>query len=588
MHHIKKPSSTPKKGEGPFMTKLRSRGILRSLAGFLGGAFLLIEFGHHILVNHYHFPKQTVDIIIISLTTALLCVLTRQWFAGVEKPRKIKFEWILIPLLVFVGGILNFSQVMQIGGEKLGEFTDYKTQEWENSIAVLPFANMSGDPEQEYFCDGLTEDLITDLSNIEDLKVVARTSAFAFKGKQDDIRKIGKELNVKNVLEGSVRKSNDQLRITAQLIDVDTGFHRWSGRFDKDMEDVFAIQDEITLAIVDALSLKLLGQEKSEATKHETENSEAYDFLLRGRFHSNNRTEEGMKLGIEFFEKALEADPNFALAYAELADLYTLLPVFSTVPAPDANAKAMEYALRALELDDTLAEVHTIVGDVKITEYDWKGAEDEFKRAIELNPGYAHAHNKYGYHLMCMGRFEESIEQMKKAIELDPYNLNYTRNLGRIFYFEGGYEDAMSVLQGTININPIFTIVHLSLALVHVQQSEYEEALDAVKKEEEAQGKWNPVLDCISGIIYARMDQADKAREILYDLLERSKELYISPYYLAALSVALGEIDQGFELLDQAYKDGDFWVRELKVDPLFEDVRSDPRYDTMLKKLRLK
>ncbi|MEE9501010.1 MAG: tetratricopeptide repeat protein [Candidatus Aminicenantaceae bacterium] len=570
------------------MTKLRSRGILRSLAGFLGGAFLLIEFGHHILVNHYHFPKQTVDIIIISLTTALLCVLTRQWFAGVEKPRKIKFEWILIPLLVFVGGILNFSQVMQIGGEKLGEFTDYKTQEWENSIAVLPFANMSGDPEQEYFCDGLTEDLITDLSNIEDLKVVARTSAFAFKGKQDDIRKIGKELNVKNVLEGSVRKSNDQLRITAQLIDVDTGFHRWSGRFDKDMEDVFAIQDEITLAIVDALSLKLLGQEKSEATKHETENSEAYDFLLRGRFHSNNRTEEGMKLGIEFFEKALEADPNFALAYAELADLYTLLPVFSTVPAPDANAKAMEYALRALELDDTLAEVHTIVGDVKITEYDWKGAEDEFKRAIELNPGYAHAHNKYGYHLMCMGRFEESIEQMKKAIELDPYNLNYTRNLGRIFYFEGGYEDAMSVLQGTININPIFTIVHLSLALVHVQQSEYEEALDAVKKEEEAQGKWNPVLDCISGIIYARMDQADKAREILYDLLERSKELYISPYYLAALSVALGEIDQGFELLDQAYKDGDFWVRELKVDPLFEDVRSDPRYDTMLRKLRLK
>ena len=295
-----------------------------------------------------------------------------------------------------------------------------------------------------------------------------------------------------------------------------------------------------------------------------------------------------MKLGIEFFEKALEADPNFALAYAELADLYTLLPVFSTVPAPDANAKAMEYALRALELDDTLAEVHTIVGDVKITEYDWKGAEDEFKRAIELNPGYAHAYNKYGYHLMCMGRFEESIEQMKKAIELDPYNLNYTRNLGRIFYFEGGYEDAMSVLQGTININPIFTIVHLSLALVHVQQSEYEEALDAVKKEEEAQGKWNPVLDCISGIIYARMDQADKAREILYDLLERSKELYISPYYLAALSVALGEIDQGFELLDQAYKDGDFWVRELKVDPLFEDVRSDPRYDTMLRKLRLK
>jgi TolB-like protein/Tfp pilus assembly protein PilF len=588
MHHIKKPSSTPKEGEGPLMTKLRKRGILRALAGFVGGAFLLIEFGHHILVNHYHFPKQTVDIIIISLVTALLCVLTRQWFAGVEKPRKIKFEWILIPLLIFIGGILNFNQVMQFGREKLKEFSDYKTQEWENSIAVLPFANMSNDADQEYFCDGLTEDLITALSNIDDLKVVARTSAFAFKGKQDDIRKIGKELNVKNVLEGSVRKSNDQLRITAQLIDVDTGFHRWSGRFDKDMEDVFAIQDEITLAIVDALSLKLLGQDKSEATKHETENSEAYDFLLRGRFHSNNRTEEGIKLGIEFFEKAVEADPNFALAYAALAELYTLLPAVSTVPAPEANIKGKEYALKALNLDNTLAEAHAVAGDIKITEYDWAGAEKDYLYAIQLNPGFAPSYNKYGYNLMCWGRFEEGVNMMKKAIEFDPYNLNYTRNLGRIFYFEGSYEDAVSVLHGTIDINPIFTIVHLSLALVHVQQSEYKEALDAVKKEEEAQGKWNPVLDCISGIIYARMEQADKAREILYDLLERSKELYISPYYLAALSVALGEIDQGFELLDQAYKDGDFWVRELKVDPLFEDVRSDLRYDTMLKKLRLK
>jgi TolB-like protein/Tfp pilus assembly protein PilF len=588
MHHIKKPSSTPKEGEGPLMTKLRKRGILRALAGFVGGAFLLIEFGHHILVNHYHFPKQTVDIIIISLVTALLCVLTRQWFAGVEKPRKIKFEWILIPLLIFIGGILNFNQVMQFGREKLKEFSDYKTQEWENSIAVLPFANMSNDADQEYFCDGLTEDLITALSNIDDLKVVARTSAFAFKGKQDDIRKIGKKLNVKNVLEGSVRKSNDQLRITAQLIDVDTGFHRWSGRFDKDMEDVFAIQDEITLAIVDALSLKLLGQDKSEATKHETENSEAYDFLLRGRFHSNNRTEEGIKLGIEFFEKAVEADPNFALAYAALAELYTLLPAVSTVPAPEANIKGKEYALKALNLDNTLAEAHAVAGDIKITEYDWAGAEKDYLYAIQLNPGFAPSYNKYGYNLMCWGRFEEGVNMMKKAIEFDPYNLNYTRNLGRIFYFEGSYEDAVSVLHGTIDINPIFTIVHLSLALVHVQQSEYKEALDAVKKEEEAQGKWNPVLDCISGIIYARMEQADKAREILYDLLERSKELYISPYYLAALSVALGEIDQGFELLDQAYKDGDFWVRELKVDPLFEDVRSDLRYDTMLKKLRLK
>ncbi len=588
MHHLKQPSSIPKEGEGAFMTKLRTRGILRTLVAFVGGAVVAVEFAFHILVHHYRFPSQTVDIIIITFVTAFLCRVTWKWFADEKKPRKIRFAMILIFMFIIIGGILNKNQVRQIGREKLGDFTEYETQEWDNSIAVLPFENMSGNPEQEYFCDGLTEDLITDLSNIEDLKVVARTSVFAFKGKQDDIRKIGQELNVKNVLEGSVRKSNDQLRITAQLIDVDTGFHRWSGRFDKDMEDVFTIQDEITLAIVDALSLKLLGQERLEATEHETENSEAYDYFLRGRFHSNNRTEGGMKLGIEFFEKAVEADPNFALAYAEMAELYILLPAFSTVLETEAKAKAKEYVQKALKLDNTLAEAHKVVGDIKINEYDWEGAAKDYKRAVELNPGYAPAHNMYGYSLMSMGRFEEAIEQMKKAIELDPYNLNYTRNLGRIFYFEGSYDDAVSVLQGTIDINPVFSFVHLSLALVYIQESEYEEAFAAVKKEGSAQGKSIPVMDCISGIIHARMDEADKARQILNDLEDRSKEMNISPYYMAALSVALGDADKGFEFLDKAYRDEDFWIRELMVDPLFEDVRSDPRHDAMLKKLRLK
>jgi TolB-like protein/Tfp pilus assembly protein PilF len=588
MLHIKKPSSTPKEGEGRFITKLRKRGILKTLAAFVGGAVVAIEFAFHILVHHYHFPRQTVDIIIITLVTALLSVVTWQWFVGEKKPRKIKFEWMLLPLLLGIGGLLNFNQVMQIGREKLKEFAEYKTQNWENSIAVLPFENISGDPEQDYFCDGLTEDLITDLSRIEDLKVVARTSVFAFKGRQDDIRKIGEELNVRNVLEGSVRKSKDQLRITAQLIDVDTGFHRWSGRFDKDMKDVFAVQDEITLAIVDALSLKFLGKDKSEGAKHGTENSEVYDNYLRGRFYVNNKNEKNLRQAIDFFEKAIADDPNFALAYTGLAHAYGLLPAFSAMPASEANVKAKAYALKALEIDDTLAEAYALAGDVKITEFDWKAAEKNYLYAIELNPGYAASYNKYGYNLMCWGRFEEGVNMMRKAIELDPYNLNYTRNLGRIYYFEGSYEKAVSVLKGTLDINPNFTIVHMSLALVHLQQSEFEYALDSIKKEEEAQGKWNPILDCISGIIYARMGQAGKAREIFDDIRERSKELFISSYYLAALSVAVGEIDKGFELLEKAYEGEDFWLRELKVDPLFKDVRSYPRFDSMIKKLRLK
>jgi adenylate cyclase len=588
MLHIKKPSPTPKEGEGPFITKLRKRGILKTLAAFVGGGVVAIEFAFHILVHHYHFPRQTVDIIIVTLVVALLCVVTWQWFRGVEKTRKFKWEWILISAFIFIGGSLNVFQVKQIGRGKLTEFKEYKTQEWENSIAVLPFENMSGDPHQEYFCDGLTEDLITALSHIVDLKVVARTSVFAFKGKQDDIRKIGEDLNVRNVVEGSVRKSGDQLRITAQLIDVGSGFHLWSGRFDRDMDNIFAIQDEISMAIVDALSLKLLGQDRPEVTKHETANPEAYDNFLRGRFYVNNKSDSNLKLAIEYFEKAIEVDPTFALAYTGLAHAYGLLPAFGTVSASEANRKAKEYAMKALALDDTLAETHALAGDVKIIENDWEGAEKDYLHAIKLNPGYAPTYNKYGYNLMCLARFEESVRMMKKAIELDPYNLNYTRNFGRIFYFEGRYEDAVRVLRETLAINPKFTVVQMTLGLVYLEQTLYEDALEAIKKEEEAQGELNPVLESITGIIYQRMGQMDKAFTILENLRERSEEVYISSYYLAALNLALGETDRGFALLDKAFKDGDFWVRELKIDPLFKDVRSDSRFDIILKKLRLK
>lgn len=587
MLHIKEPSSIPKEGEGPFLTKLRKRGILKTLAAFVGAGVVSIEFAFHILVHHYHFPRQTVDIIIITLVTALLCVVTWQWFKGVEKKRKIKWEWFLIPTFVLVGGVMNAFQVRQIGHGKLTELTKFSTQEWENSIAVLPFENMSGDPDQEYFCDGLTEDLITALSHIDDLKVVARTSVFAFKGKQDDIRKIGTDLNVKNVLEGSVRKSGDQLRITAQLIDVDSGFHLWSSRFDRDRGDVFAIQDQISMAIVDALSLKLLEQDRPEVIKHETTNPEAYDNFLRGRFYLNNKSENNLKLAIEYFERAIEFDPNFTLAYIGLAHAYEMLPAFSTSPVSEANVKAKEYAMKALSLDDTLAEAHALAGDIKIIEYDWEGAEKDYLYAIKLNPGYAPSYNKYGYNLMCWGRFEEGIHMMTKAIEVDPYNLNYTRNLGRIFYFEGRYEDAVSILKRTVAMNPGFTIVQVSLGLVYLEQSLYEEALKAIQKEEEAQSRWNPLLDCITGIIHQRMGRTDKARAIFENLRERSKDIYITPYYLAALSIALGETELGFELLDKAYKDGDFWIRELKVDPLFKDVRSDPRYRTILEKVGL-
>jgi TolB-like protein/tetratricopeptide (TPR) repeat protein len=585
--HIKKPTATPKEGEGRLMRKLRERGILTTLAGFIGGAVILIELTHHILVNHYHFPHQSVDIVIISLATGLLSVVTWQWFSGSPKAKRIRFELFLVPLLILIGLYLNFSRIQSIGSDKLSHFTEYKTQEWDNSIAVLPFENMSGDPDQEYFCDGLTEDLITELSIINDLKVVARTSVFAFKGKQDDIREIGKQLNVKNVLEGSVQKSGDQLRITAQLIDVESGFHLWSGRFDKEMEDIFGIQDEITEAIAGTLRLKILGEKIGSESEPETENSEAYDLFLRGRFHANNRTKKGVDLAIGYLERAVEIDPGFALAYAELSTLYTLLPALGAVPASAANPKAKEYALKAIELDDSLAEAHTALGDVKITEYDWIGAEKHFNRAIELNPGFPHAYNNYSYSLAYKGKFEDSIKLIQKAIERDPYNLNYARNLGRILYYEGSYDDAISVLVGTIEINPAFRFVHLSLGMIYLQQEKYEMALEEVQKETDLLETANPTHDCITGIIRARMEHTDTARKIFTDLQQKSQQTNVEPYFLAGLAFALEETDLGFELLEEAYSSRSFWTREVKVDPLFKSAHSDPRFSTLLKNLKL-
>lgn len=585
--HIQKPSSVPKEGEGKLMRKLRERGILTTLAGFAGGAIVLIELTHHILVNHYHFPRQSVDIVIISSVTGLLSVVTWQWFKGSSAQKRIRFELLLVPLLILTGLYLNFGRIKSIGRGKLAHFSEYKTREWDNSIAVLPFENMSGDPDQEYFCDGLTEDLITELGHIQDLKVVARTSVFTFKDRQDDIRKIGEQLNVKNVLEGSVQKSGDHLRITAQLVDVETGFQLWSGRFDKEMEDIFGIQDEITGAIARTLRLKLLGDEIGAKSKSKTDNPEAYDYLLRGQFYSNNRTEKGLTMAIAQLETAVELDPTFALAYAELATLYNLLPAVSPFPVEEANSKAKAYALKAIELDDSLAQAQTAAGDIKITEYDWTGAERHFQVAMDINPGYPHAYNNYSHSLMYRGAFKESIELMIKAIERDPYNLNYTRNLGRIYYFAGSYADAITVLKGTIEINPAFSFVHSSLGLVYLQQSKFDQAMAEIQKEIEIQGADNATLSCLLGIVQARMDEKDQAEKSFTDLKKRAQTGYVTPYYLAALAISLGETEMGFELLDQAYRSRSFWIRELKVDPLFESIRPDPRFHELLEAMNL-
>jgi len=461
------------------------------------------------------------------------------------------------------------------------------------SIAVLPFVNLSADPEQEYFCDGMAEGVINALTHVEDLRVVARTSAFAFKGKQEDIREIGKKLNVETLLEGSVRKVGNRVRIAAQLVNVADGYHLWSEKYDRDIgelccpEDIFAIQDEISMSIVDKLKVKLLGKEKAKLIKRHTHDIDAYNLYLKGRFFWNKRTEENLKKAIKYFEQAIEKDPLYALAYAGLADSYITLEDYSSIPPKEIYPRAKKVAQKAVEIDDTLAEAHTSLASIADRGWDWEGAEREFKQAIELNPNYATAHHWYAIYLMYMARLDEAIEEIKRARGLDTLSLIINRNVALVFYYARQYSQAIDAVQKTLEMDPSFSLTHATLGRVYLQKSMYEEALAEFQKERELLGVWDQQLESWLGITYAKMGKGGDAQKVLDDLIKRSKQAYLSPCCIALVYFALGEKDQGFKWLNKAYQEHSSCLIEIKVDPGFDSVRSDPRFKALLKKIGL-
>ncbi len=458
------------------------------------------------------------------------------------------------------------------------------------SIAVLPFVDMSSQKDQEYFCDGIAEELINALTQLEGLHVVARTSAFFFKGKDVKIRDIGKELNVKTILEGSVRTAGNRVRITAQLVNVDDGYHLWSEKYDRDLEDIFAIQDEISETIVDKLKLKLLETEKRELRKRQTVDLEAYNLYLKGRWFWNKQTEEDLKKAIECFERSLEKDPNHAPSYAGLADCYSALPFYAAYQPEQALQKSTEAATKALHLDPDLAEAHVSLGRImKNFEWDWEKAEKEFRRAIELNPGCASAHHWLANNFVCLTRFEEAIEEVTHALRLDPLSIAINEFSGFVYFFAGKSEQAIEALKRTLEMDAGSANAHVLLGLIYSRQSWYEEALSELEKARRISKGLDVLVEPRIAVTYARMGQTDKAQQALADLLERSKKEYVSPYFLADVEFSLGRFDRAFDFLEKAYERHDNWLQYLKADPKFEilNLRSDPRYIALLKKMGL-
>jgi TolB-like protein/Tfp pilus assembly protein PilF len=460
------------------------------------------------------------------------------------------------------------------------------TKKPQPSIAVLPFTNLSADKEQEYFCDGMAEEIINALSQVEDLRVVARTSAFSFRGKEIDIREIGRKLSVETLLEGSVRKAGNRVRITAQLINVGDGYHLWSERFDRDLADVFAIQDEISLAIVDKLKVKLLGDEKAKILKRYTQNLEAYELYLKGRYHWNRRTPDALKKAMAHFEQVIQKDPDYALAYAGLADCYSMLAQVYVLPPKEAFPKAKALASKALQIDETLAEAHTSLAFVlSCFDWDWAGAEREFRRAIELNPNYATAHQWFAMVLVKVGRTSEAIQEIHKALELDPLSLIINTSAGFVYLYAGREDKAVEQAEKILDMDPTFGGAHMILADVHKRRGKNEEAVEGILKGSSFAGFLSQQEATVLRETYASSGLTGYLRkwlEIMWTKAEQGRVLY---YKIASLYALLDDTKKAIECLEKAYEEHDYSLNDLLVDDDFEKLRSNPRFVQLIKKM---
>ncbi len=456
------------------------------------------------------------------------------------------------------------------------------------SLVVLPFANRSADPENEYFSDGLSEVLINALSKVNHFRVAARTSAFSFKGRDVDVREVGRTLDAANVLEGSVQRVGNRIRITAELISVHDGYHLWSEQYDRVLADVFAIQDEITLAIVDALKLQLRAGEATAVTKRHTENVNAYQLYLKGRYYWNQRSTPAFRKAIGYFEAAIAEDPGYALAYAGLADAFALIgdAGHTAVPPKEAFSKAMAGVLRALEIDDELAEAHTSLGHLKMHQFKWADAEREFKRAISLNRNYATAYHWYAIYLALQGQLHDAIVSIQRALELDPVSRPINTDLGVLFYYGRQFDRAIAQYRATLEMDPGFSRAYAGLGSAYAQQRAFDDAIRMYQKAIELSGDRSSIAGL--GRAYALAGRRDDALGVIAELQQLSKERYITPYGIVLIYACLGLRDEAFHWLERAYEEGVGELIYLNVDPFLDNLRPDRRFGAMLGRVGFK
>ncbi len=456
----------------------------------------------------------------------------------------------------------------------------------EKSIAVLPFENLSRDPDNAYFTEGVQDEILTRLAKIADLKVISRTSTQRFKSSPDNLPQIAKQLGVVNILEGSVQKAADQVRVNVQLINAASDAHLWAESFDRRLTDIFAVESDIATTIAETLQAKLTGSEKIAIAKRPTANTEAYELYLKGRFFWNKRTGADLRTAIEFFNEALGKDPGYALAYAGLADSYGVLHVYGAASPADSFPQAKAAAKKALELDDTLAEAHTSLA-FSLAHYDFDLALSlkEFERAIQLNPNYATARQWYSYGpLLALGQFDRAIAEGKRAVELDPLSLVINTDLGQDCFVARRYDEAIAQLRKTIEMDPRFYHAHWNLGQVWQLKGQLSEAIAEYRKALELND--DPFVLALLGQAYARAGHREEAQEILARLSEEAKSRYVHAYSFALMFLALGDKERAIDEMERAYRERagqDVFL--IEVDPLLDDLRGNPRFEALVQKV---
>ena len=457
------------------------------------------------------------------------------------------------------------------------------------TIAVLPFVNASPDPDNEYLSDGITDELITALAKVEGLRVASRTSVFALKGKAEDIRAIGALLQATEILEGTVRRSGQNLRISAQLTSSEDGRLIWSERYDRQVEDVLAIQDEIAHTIVDTLRTTTFTQLAEPETQRHTDNMHAYGLYLRGRYAWNKRTQEGVAEGIRYFEEAIASDPKYALAYTGLADSYALHIDYRNVPVHEGFAKAKMYARKAMEIDDSLAEAHaSLAWSLFIHDWDWDEAAKEFRRAIELDPRYATAHQWYAFLLASQGRFDESLIEAHTAQENDPASVSVRRSLGYCYFYARKYDQARYHLDRTIAMNPTAEESYRIQGLILTMAGKFPEAERMLREALELAAEGSTYTKATLGYSLALAGDKSFATQVRDELEEKHKHDYVSPVELATINVGIGDLDRAIDWTVQACEERRGWVAYLAVHPVVDPLRGHPRFEELVKRMNLR